>query len=396
MACKITRPDSDTIFTRVEQMFSTTVLGGADVIPESNEFLAVSLNYAMMEEFYSMSEIAWREHDPRYACCDNLIEIAALDGVFPHPASFSQGYIRVTGDAGTVIPSTISFDFGGSMYVPAGPVPSQMPDEGFAVIRAQAVEPGPGKNMAANTIGTLVGGAGALDAEVMVYGRFCGGAVAEGCEQFRSRYLQRIASKTNYGLEWVKEQVLSWPCVTGVCVREGVCCDPADEAGPIRCNTEIRLYAIFDNTFECGMPPQCVVDEMTDAIFGTPQGLGTGLAEWGMFGRIYTATPVNIGIVVSGLSCNTPTQSALIKQRILDFTSKVCPSTPIRADDLRMIVAQILGTTKGFSIFFDIPEGTVGVETNYCGDAVPSCDYKICVDDVQLIGQSLVSGGTCP
>lgn len=399
MTCKITRPTPDALFNRVRDMFSTTVLGGASIIPESNEWYAVSLNYAMAEEFYSVSEQAWRERDPRFACCDNLIEMAELDGVYPRAAASAQGYVKITGVVGTVVPQTISFTFGDKEYVPAGAVASQVPSSGIVIVRAQAVEPGPGGNLPSTQTGTLVGGIPGLDAEVSVYGgRFCGGADAEQCEPFRARYLERLAVKTNYGLDWIKEQVLAWPCVTGVCERAGNCCEASVDAEGKQalCNTEIQLYALFDGTFECGLPPECVTDEMTDVIFGMPQGQGRGLAEWGMFGKIYSAKPTYIRVLIAGLDCNTPTQSAEILSRVTDYVSRVCPSETLSNKNTELTVAQVLGKSTGFSVIFQkVDPNDPNVDINFCGDAVPLCDYKVCVTEVSLLGNPAVEG-VCP
>lgn len=399
MTCKITRPTPDALFNRVRDMFSTTVLGGAQIIPESNEWYAVSLNYAMAEEFYSVAEQAWNERDPRFACCDNLIEMASLDGVYPRAAASAQGYIKVTGAVGTVVPQTISFTFGDKEYTPSGTVPSQIPASGHVVIRTQAVLPGPASNLPATQTGTLVGGIPGLDTEVSVYGgRFCGGAIAEACEPFRSRYLDRLAMKTNYGVDWIKERILEWPCVTSVCERAGNCCEATIDAQGVKsvCNTEIQLYALFDGTFDCGLPPECVTDEITDAIFGTPQGQGKGLAEWGMYGKVYSARPAYIKVLIAGLDCNTPTQSAEILSRVTDFTSRVCPSETLSNADTALVVAQVLGKSSGFSVIFQkVNPDDPNVEINFCGDAVPLCDYKVCVTEVSLLGDPAVEG-VCP
>jgi len=398
MACNLQRPTPDALFERVKNMFSTTVLGGANIIPESNEWYAVSLNYAMAEEFYAISEQAWRERDARYACCENLIDEAGKDGIFPRPATFSQGYVKVTGVPGSALASDTQIDIGGAIFVAAGSVPAVLPSDGEITLRVQAQQPGPLSNVQVTSTGTIVGAYPGIDPNVTIFGQLCGGAAAEECEQFRSRYLQRMAYKQRYGLDQIKEEVLNWPCVTRVCVRAGVCCDDTleDVGKPFRCNSEIKLYAMFDDTFPCGLPPQCVVDEITDVIFGVPQAMGAGRAEWGMRGKIYTATAARLSIAVTGLACSSPAQENTIRTRIAEFAARICPSEVLRLEDLRMIAAQVVGTTEGFAINFIIPQGTVGASVDSCGNAVPDCDYLLCVTDVQIIGPEYTTGGVCP
>lgn len=400
MACKIQRAEPQAVFDRAKNMFSSTVLNGGNVIPESNEWYVVSLHYAMTEEFFSMSERAWNERDPRYACCDNLIEIAARDGVYPYPAQAAQGYIGITGIAGTVIPQQITFQFGNEVYAPAGTVPAQLGDDGTAVIRARAIVPGPDGNLPSTATGTVVGATAGINAAATVYGgRFCGGRVAEECEPFRQRYLNRLAFQTNYGVDKVKQQVLDWPCVTSVCERGAICCSvtPEEYNQGIVCKKPIELYALFDGTFDCGLPPECVTDEITDWLFGSPQGIGLGVAEWGMYGKVYAARAAYINIAVTGLSCNTPSQSAAILERVRDFAQRICPSEALSASDLKMIVAQILGKSDGFEIVMSAVDPTnPDVSINYCGDAVPVCDVKICINNVQLMGATALNAGVCP
>ena len=81
-------------------MFSSTVLGGGKVIPESNEWYVVSNDYAAAEQFYAIADQMWRETNPETACCENLYKMAAQHGVFPRPATHAEGYAKLTGVPG--------------------------------------------------------------------------------------------------------------------------------------------------------------------------------------------------------------------------------------------------------------------------------------------------------
>lgn len=389
------------LFDRVKNMFSSTVLGGGNVIPESNEWYVVSLNYAMSEEFYSLSEQAWRERDPRFACCDNLIKLAELDGVYPRPATFAQGYIRVTGAVGSALIQSMEFQFGQQKYSPVSTVPAEIPVSGEVIIRASAVEPGSDGNVPSSTtnVGQLLTPLPGIDNAVTVYGgRFCGGAPAETCEQLRSRYLDRMRYKSNYGVDWVKQKVLEWPCVTMVCERSGSCCTVTlDQLGQtINCTSKIEVYAIFDDTFPCGLAPACVTDEITEWLFGEVQGMGTGQAEWGMIGKVYTATAAYVDVIIDGLSCTSPSQASEIEARVYDFTSTICPSQPLQLNDLKVIISQLMGTTVNYDVVIrPVIVDDPNIYISACGDADPSCDYKICVREVQFVNGSAVNTGAC-
>src|SRR5262245_66668595 len=107
MACIITRPDPQILFNRIRDMFSVNVLGGATVVPESNEWYVISNDYAMAEQFYAIADQMWRETNPETACCDNLYKMAAQHGVFPRPAVHAEGYAKLTGVSETDVPSAI-------------------------------------------------------------------------------------------------------------------------------------------------------------------------------------------------------------------------------------------------------------------------------------------------
>lgn len=392
MTCNIDRPSQQVLFQRVKDMFSSTVLGGGAVLPESNEWYAVGLNYAMAEEFYAVSEQQWRENDPRYACCDNLYAIAERDGVYPNPAAFAQGYIQLTGEPGAALQQDIEFQFGGQMYAPISTVPAAIPAGGSVVIRVAAIEPGPDGNIPAQLPnGVMITPLPGVNSAVTVFGHFCGGDVAETCEQFRSRYLDRMRYQPSTGLAYVKQKLMEWPCVTRVCERVGSCCDegtiPPWRAG-IDCNRPINLYAIFDNTFPCGMAPQTVVDEITTWLFGQVQGIGQGVAEWGMTGRVFTAEPVLVNVTVGGLACSSPAQAAEAEARIRDYVGELCPSLPLNIDDLKVIVAQVMGSAGRFQvqIKLDNEADKQKVAIDRCGNAVPQCDYRVCLNRVIFAG----------
>jgi hypothetical protein len=223
-----------------------------------------------------------------------------------------------------------------------------------------------------------------VDTTVSVYGgQFCGGTLAEDCEAFRQRYLDRMKYKPFIGIDIVKEALLTWPCVTRVCERGGVCCDTDDRpdwAGGVDCQRQIRLYAIFEDTFDCGAAPQNIIDEMQEWLFGAVQGVGQGQAPWGIAGKIYKYDGALVTISVDGMACQAPGVANLIRNRMLEFVRRNCPSEILYVRDLNAIVAQIVGGTSGFDVRIDSTDPRIRINT--CGDAEPDCDVRICLEDV--------------
>jgi len=369
-------------------MFSSNVLGGAPIIPESNEWYLVSNDYAMAEQFYSISEQAWKERDPRYACCDNLIEMASIDGVYPRPALFASGYIELSGQAGAVLPPSIEVTIGSQTYVNAAPVQSNLDENGKAVVRMRALEPGTKGNMkSGTTTGTLNGFIVDVLQTVNVYGGlFCGGAEEEDCEAFRQRYLNRMKYKPYAGLEDIKEKLLGWPCVTGVCERStDVCCEPGDVPayeGGIDCNRPIRLYALFDDTFPCGAAPENVINEIQEWLFGVVQGVGQGQAPWGMTGKVYQFYGANIQIDIDGLACTSPATANEIRTRITEYVARLCPSQILYIQDLKSIISQLMAGSGNYDVILKSDDPNIVI--NDCGDAEPKCDYRICLGSLNF------------
>lgn len=390
MACSIQRPSPQALFDRYRNMFSVTVLGGSPVVPESNEWYVTSLNYAMAEEFYAISEQAWKERDPRYACCDNLIKLAEADGIYPRAATQAEGYIKVTGTAGATLPDRLEVLIGDSNYQTVGVLPDEVPSTGTFVARVRALEPGTkGNGNGTTTTGTLASGVAGVNRTVELCGAtLCGGAEAEDCETFRRRYMDRKSYQPRATSAWLKEQLLAWPCATRVLERSGTCCGCGDPCIDPECQCEgcgdrLEFYVMFDNTFECGIPPENVVHDMNVWAFGERNGYGEGLLEIGVCGRIVqpVGVPVNVYIDIDG--CPSASQQNQITADITALMRTVAPSQLLRAQQFELVVANIMGGDVNVQARVELvtPDPDAGT-INHCGDYEPACDYLPCLNEV--------------
>lgn len=396
MACEITRPDPQVLFDRQRDMFASTVLRGSTVIPESNEWYVVSLNYAVAEEFYAFSEQSWKERDPRYACCDNLLKIAAADGVYPYAATFAQGYIEITGDPGATIPETLQVTIGSATYVSVGTLESEIPATGHTTIRVRSETAGVQGNGQTASTGTLTTAVPGIQSAVTVYPGFCGGTDAESCEQLRSRYLRRKQFAPKATAAWIEEKLLEWPCATRVCRRAGSCCTVVGTEG-CSCGTGLDYYVFFDNTFDCGIAPQCVIDQIQEWMFGPDDayGYGLGQVEVGVCGKVYAMRPAVVNLTISDYGCISNSQKAEIRTRMAEFFATLCPSVELAQQQFTSIVGSVIG----FSVPFD-------VELTYADDAPISqigaagcgieldCDAVACLGEITFI-DSAPDAGAC-
>lgn len=423
MTSNLDRPDADALFTRIQQMFQNTMLGGATVVPESNEWYAISLNYAMMEEFYAISEQAWKERDPRQACLENLVLMAARDGVYPRAAVPAQGYLKLTGTAAAALPAPLDFTVDGTQYVTATDTlqPTALDDTGNAVIRVRAVTPGSAGNITATT-GTLDTAVANVNAAVEVCGgSFCAGADAEDGEVFRQRYLRRLQYQPRATVEWIKEKLLEWPCATRAVLREGSCCGcgceeqaiqlgstatGCEDCGCVECGGKMNFYVLFDDSFDNGIAPETTLREIEDWMFGTPQGYGLGQVEMGVCGKIVPVTAVQVDVFVDIVDCPTSADLANVQTVVEEFFKTVEPSKAVSSNSLSSALTRLLGDTDidvrielvnaadGYGASYGPSDADSKVYVSGCS-LEPDCDYTLTLNEVTITRTNNASAG-CP
>lgn len=395
MACELERPSPQELFDRYLNMFSNTVLGGAEVIPESNEWYATSVNYAIAEQFYAISEQAWKERDPRFACCENLVAMAAVNGVYPRPAVFAQGFVKLTGTPGAVLPTPLEFAIGGANYVTA--VASQQPTEiggnGTAVVRVRSLIAGEVGNAPA-TSGFISQNIVNVDREVEICGgAFCNGAAAESCDAFRARYLRRLSYQPRATSVWIKDKLLEWPCATRAISRAGTCCvaQPNENGDCTNCDCtdcggKLEFYLMFDNSFPCGIAPTSVIEEASQWMFGSPQGYGLGQVEVGICGRIYPVTGIPVNIFLDVAACVTPGQLQQVRALIGEYFTTLEPSKPLLTRTIEGLLATTLGAATNYSVRFELvnPSDSEFLFISPC-EAEPVCDYLMCLNEITII-----------
>jgi len=396
MTCVIPRPDPKQLFDHIKSMFSSTVLGGGQVIPESNEWYVVTNDYAAAEQFYAISDQMWRELNPETACCDNLYKMAAQKGIFPRPASHSEGYAKLSGIVGSAVPPSLEIQTSQGIYISVGTIPLSIPASGEIIIRIHALTPGSNMNADGTvTTGTLITDAPGINSEVVICGgSFCGGAEAEDCEAFRKRYIERLAYQPKATMAWIKEKLLEFPCATRVCVREGSCCRcnaECTECGCKNCGNRMEFYVLFDGVFPCGIPPQNLVDDITNWLFGEHQGYGEGQVEIGVCGQIYVPIPLPVNVFVDIEGCPSSAEKQLITDQITALFLRICPSMPLLTKQLELIVATIIGAEINTSVRFEIvgyedqkpPYPRNLVYADHCG-LEPECDVLPCLNEIKF------------
>jgi hypothetical protein len=390
MACVILRPDPQALFNQIKATFENTVLGGGSVIPESNEWFVVCNDYSMAETFYSIADQFNRESNPETACCDNLYQLAARNGVFPRPPSHAQGYARLYGTIGASVPSSFEITTSQGVYVSVGTVPLTIPSGGSVIVQIRALVPGPQGNSAGEvTTGTLTTPAPGINSDVEICGgSFCGGSAAEDCEQFRQRYLDRLAYHPTATMDWIKAKLLEYPCATRVCVREGACCKCSEECGDCgckNCGNNLGFYVLFDG-FPCGIPPANVVEDIQKWLFGSPQGYGTGQVPIGVCGKIYAPVPLMVTVVIDIAGCPSSSQKQLIEEGIAALFNRICPSVPLTSKQLELIIASVIGADVNASVRFEVPDGTRDLAYVSACAIEPECDVLPCLAEIRFSG----------
>lgn len=369
--CKLIRPEPQALFDRLKNQFSATVLGGAEIIPETNEWYAVANDYASFEWFLSLGEQMWKERDPRYCCCDNLVAMAAWDGVYPNPAKAARGYVTLTGAAGSVLNPTQQIQFGTLIYQVFNPstVPPIMPASGTISLQFRCLTAGAeGNTPRPNATCTVINPPAGVAATALVGGaKFCGGSEAETCEQFRSRYIARQQFKPLAQFEHLKDAALEWPCATRAFLRGEMCCNPVPD-----CPVPIEMYVMFDGSFDHGCAPASICQELTDYLFGSPQGRGLGRAEIGVHGAVIPVTPAPVEIVYAGLACASQAQQQEVLRRTRQIFAAAAPATEICRNIFLGTVAQVVPDLCNFDVLITTTSPLITVTA--CGDIDPDCD----------------------
>lgn len=421
MTCNIERPTAEALFTKYRTLFENTVLGGAPVIEESNEWYAASLNYAMAEEFYAISDQAWKERDPRQACADNVISMAADDGVYPNAAVPAQGYVKLAGVALAALPAPLDFTIDGQTFVTAvdSTQPSALDATGEGVVRVRALVPGAAGNIA-ETTGTMTTVVTDVNAVISVCGgTFCNGQDSENIETFRERYVQRLQFQPRATKSWIEQEFLRWPCATRALLREGTCCsctdcsstalgsdvndDSCEDCGCVECGGKMNFYVMFDSSFPSGIATTEVLSEVETWMFGSPQGYGLGQVEIGVCGRVVPVTGVPVNVFVDIVNCATTAQLAAVRDVVTEFFTTVEPSKAISVELLRNSIGRVLDVSD-VTVSFDLVDPTVAygigkpqTGTQYVFQSAcelePDCDYMLTLNDISVVTTSQAAGG---
>jgi len=136
------------------------------------------------------------------------------------------------------------------IFVSTGSIPLELSQLGEVIVRIRAMTPGPSQNAAGTvTTGTLTTAAPNINAEVLICGgQFCGGAAEESCEDFRKRYLNRLAYHPRATMAWIKEKFLEFPCATRVCVRATTIWYPMVPKSDHQCSMMLRAASLMAST----------------------------------------------------------------------------------------------------------------------------------------------------
>jgi len=146
---------------------------------------------------------------------------------------------------------------------------------------------------------------------------------------------------------------------------------------------------LFDDVFPCGIPPENVVFDIENWLFGEHQGYGEGQVEIGVCGRIFAPKPLMVNVYIDIDGCPSSSQKQIIESQIISLFKRICPSVVLRARQLELIVASVVGAEINVEVRFEI----VGYEDQvppYPRDMVyvtscslePECDVLPCVNNI--------------
>jgi len=158
----------------------------------------------------------------------------------------------------------------------------------------------------------------------------------------------------------------------------------------------MEFYVLFDDAFPCGIPPQHLVDDITDWLFGEHQGYGEGQVEIGVCGQIYAPTPLMVNVIVDIAGCPSTGQKQMIEDQITALFARICPSKDLCAKQLELIIASIIGAEINASVRFELP-GYEDQKPPYPRNLVytdhcciyPECDVLPCLNEVSFVNPDM-------
>ena len=374
--CLPDRPDVKELRDRIANEMSARLFNGAPVIRGSNEDVVAGMLAGLMFEAHGWVQAAMHETDPACMCCDSLHEFARRRGIYPLPARPAKGYVKITGVAGTTVPTPISFaDASGRTYIidPTWPVnPIVLDASGEAIIRVIADYPGPDYNLEAGVTIYITSPPPGVDTDATVVGDgLVGGADEESCNELRERVLERLKTgAVSANVEWIMAKMRDFPGVTRVCSSTCDCAIPS-------------FYVFMDGVYEpYGIPPVEILDEISDMVFGYPPGVGYGSAPVGARGIVKQAIAEPITINVRGMAPNTSVVRGEVASLLSEVLSQhTCPGGCMC---LRWFDDAIAGlpSVDCYSRIEIIPGAHSRIDgDNLCLD----CDYFPVVDGVNFL-----------
>ena len=377
--CTFPRPSIQQLQGDLKTEISTRILGGAPVLPMSNEDILAFIMAGTVNLMHGYVNQAIKEADPKDMCCDNLVAYAARKGIYLSNATRARGAVVITGDPGAVIPGDIRFIGEAAREYKLDPTtitnPIVLDSAGRAALRVAAAVGGPSYNAGAGAVLTLASTLPGIDGTATVTdGGIKGGAAAETCEVLRSRVLAlEGAGAVSTNLDWYQGQALRWPGVTRVCVDqcEG-CCDTG----------RIDMYAFFDGAYlPDGVPPPDVLDEMTEWMFGQNPGRGEGRAPVGAVGSFKTPLPTYLDIVVRCWRGCEPGMDVTIKEALAAYAiQEYCVGSSICRKNLESVISQTMGSTGCYaSVDFTFDESIAREDSAF---SYLDCQHYLSIRDV--------------
>lgn len=338
--CTTPRPAIADLHSATKTEISTRMLGGAPVLPMSNEDVLAFVMAGVTNMMHGFVAQGLKESDPKDMCCDNLVAYAARHGIFMQAASRARGVLVVTGTPGATIPGNIRFVGEGAQEYKLDPSyitnPTVLDGSGSAALFVAASGGGERYNVPGATQLTVSSTIPDINilATVSTAG-LIGGTDDETCDELRARVLaaeERGTLSTN--VSWFVTETMTFPGVTRACSDE---CEGCCEQG-------LLLYPFFDGAYEDGVPPQSVVDSMNLWMFGPARTHGEGLAPIGVLGEYRVAVPTVLNVelaCVDGCAPNVAETAAVALQTIIN--DETCVGSRVCLEHLAAAITNAIG-----------------------------------------------------
>lgn len=363
--------DAAAYISQAEQDVQDTILDGGPHDPMSLALAALLGMGRTLLEGHLETIVSQRVWDWSAMDGDVLYSNGAKLGVPLRGATYATGNARLSGVAGTAIPTNLTFYGAGEHKIDiSSTVPAVIGEDGTALVPIVAQVAGSIGNAPTPTNSHLGVNVDGIDT-IVDYLQAVGGLDQETRDEYRKRLaIIDALDNTPGSVGWHQRRAMRFPGVTRTCIDTCNCCDG-----------QVRLFIFADGMFPLGIPDTDFLNRVQIEVFDTP----IGATNYGsmLLGRTGRADAARIGyfkIVVRCTGKITSDQKVRAKAALIEFLQSRCPGEVISKNTL--INTLLTYTASVGLVTYEFMDPSLFTEDDL--NVIPECDVLPIVTEVDF------------